>query len=408
YQRAFHELTYHMDLLHDEIGVALVTSSNEKLSPRLVEIWRLTSEALANVGQLPLALLPFNKTESFLSDIGEFTYRTAVRDLDEDPLSDKEVDSLKDLYNEAEDIQTELREVQHVVLDENLRWMDVQLALATQDEPMDNTIIDGFQTVEEKVGEYTEGNVDSAIIGLSAQEHSYDHLTGEDITEEEALERSKEIFNVEDENKMDLATSGEGSDVETYSISYDNGNKNAYLDMTVKGGHQMTLLVDRPINEKELSLDEGMEKAEEYLQTFGFEDIDIFQSNEFDDIGVYSFLSKEDDIRIHSDAIEVKIALDNGEILGLTAQNYLQNNRNRDIPEPKLSKDEALDAMSEDIDVQEDYLAIIDSDDGEEVLVYEFLGTYGDETYRIFINAMTGEEEEVEKLSGKEINYSNL
>src|SRR5699024_11983549 len=88
-----------------------------------------------------------------------------------------------------------------------------------------------------------------------------------------------------------------------------------YLDMTVKGGHPMTLLVDRPINEKELSLNEGMEKAEEYLQTFGFEDIDIFQSNEFDDIGVYSFLSKEDDIRIHSDAIEVKIALDNGEIL---------------------------------------------------------------------------------------------
>src|SRR5690625_1859565 len=97
YQRAFHELTYHMDLLHDEIGVALVTSSNEKLSPRLVEIWRLTSEALANVGQLPLALLPFNKTESFLSDIGEFTYRTAVRDLDEEPLSDEEYESLKSL-----------------------------------------------------------------------------------------------------------------------------------------------------------------------------------------------------------------------------------------------------------------------------------------------------------------------
>src|SRR5690625_4782443 len=97
YQRAFHELTYHLDLLHEQIGVALAVSSKERLSPQLVEIWRLTSEALANVGQLPLTLLPFNKTESFLSDIGEFTYSTAVRDLDEKPLSDEEYESLKSL-----------------------------------------------------------------------------------------------------------------------------------------------------------------------------------------------------------------------------------------------------------------------------------------------------------------------
>src|SRR5699024_4244781 len=68
YQRSFHELSYHMDLLHDKIGSSLAVSSKERLSPQLVEIWRLTSEALANVGQLPLALLPFNKTEEFLSD----------------------------------------------------------------------------------------------------------------------------------------------------------------------------------------------------------------------------------------------------------------------------------------------------------------------------------------------------
>src|SRR5690625_2632357 len=196
YQRAFHELTYHMDLLHDKIGTALAVSSAERLSPQLVEIWRLTSEALSNVGQLPLALLPFNKTEAFLSDIGEFTYQTAVRDLDKDPLSDEEVNSLKDLYKQAEDIESELREVQHVALKDNLRWMDVQLALATEDEPMDNTIIDGFETVEENVGEYTESNVDSPIIGASTKEHNFEFLTGRNISENEALDRGQQLFNV--------------------------------------------------------------------------------------------------------------------------------------------------------------------------------------------------------------------
>src|SRR5690625_2777850 len=69
YQRAFHELSYHMDLLHDKIGSSLAMNSRDRLSPQLVEIWRLTSEAHSNVGQLPLALLPFNKTEEFLSNI---------------------------------------------------------------------------------------------------------------------------------------------------------------------------------------------------------------------------------------------------------------------------------------------------------------------------------------------------
>src|SRR5699024_8221998 len=153
YQRSFHELSYHMDLLHDKIGTSLAMNSGARLSPQFVDIWRLTSEALTNVGQLPLTLLPFNKTEEFLSQIGDFTYRTAIRNLDDDPLTDDEIETLEKYYSQAEEIKDELRQVQHATLSDDLRWMDVELALATQEEQVDNTIIDGFQTVEKKVGE---------------------------------------------------------------------------------------------------------------------------------------------------------------------------------------------------------------------------------------------------------------
>ncbi|MYL60408.1 germination protein YpeB, partial [Virgibacillus halodenitrificans] len=105
YQRSFHELSYHMDLLNDKIGTALAMNSNKSLSPQLVEIWRLSSEALSNVGQLPLGLLPFNKTEEFLADIGDFTYKTAVRNLEKDPLSEKETKALQNLYKQSGDIR---------------------------------------------------------------------------------------------------------------------------------------------------------------------------------------------------------------------------------------------------------------------------------------------------------------
>src|SRR5699024_9868791 len=368
YQRAFHELSYHMDVLHDTIGTSLAMNSREKLSPQLVEIWRLTSEALSNVGQLPLTLLPFNKTEEFLSNIGDFTYRTAVRDLDEEPLTDKEIQSLKDLYEQAGEIKDELREVQHVVLDRNLRWMDVQLALATEDEPGDNTIIDGFKTVEKKVEGYSEANANSSIMGSSLEDHPFKNIKGETLNEKEALQVGKSLFNIENEEKLNLAKSGDGSDIPLYSISYQNGNKKAYMDMTQKGGHPLTLLVDRPIGEKKLSLNEGQKKSEQYLRDHNFEQMTLSESREYDHVGVYSFVYEEDDIRIYPDSIEIKVALDQGDILGVSAKNYFMHHHDRDIPEPNITKEEAKKNVNPNVDIQEENVAIIENDLGEEVL----------------------------------------
>lgn len=65
YQRAFHDLTYQVDQLHDKIGSTLAMNSKKTLSPALAEVWKTTSEAHNNVSQLPLTLMPFNKTEEF-------------------------------------------------------------------------------------------------------------------------------------------------------------------------------------------------------------------------------------------------------------------------------------------------------------------------------------------------------
>ncbi|MFC2948292.1 germination protein YpeB [Virgibacillus sediminis] len=406
YQRAFHELTYRMDLLNDEIGTAVAMNSPTKLSPQLVDIWRLTSEALSDVGQLPLGLLPFNKTEEFLSDIGDFTYRTAVRDLENDPLTEEESKLLKELYQQSGEIKNELRQVQHVALENNLRWMDVQMALADEGEPADNTIIDGLKTVDKAAGEFSESNANSSITGVSTREHEYKYLNGEKIDEDEALKRARDIFAADKEENLTITRTGDGADIPMYSLSYRNEEKNGYMDMSVQGGYPLTVLVDRPIQEKKLSLHEGMEKAEEYINQFGFENMTVFQSSEYNNIGVYSFLYMEDDVRIYPDSMEVKVALDNGDIVGFTAQNYFMNHTDRGLEEPEISMEEAKAEVNPGVDIQEEFLSVIENDLGEEVLTYEFLGVLDNETYRIFINAMDGSEEKVEKLDGKEINYA--
>ncbi|WP_121639786.1 germination protein YpeB [Virgibacillus sp. Bac330] len=406
YQRAFHDLTYRVDVLNDKIGSALAMNSNQQLSPQLVEIWRITSEALSDVGQLPLGLLPFNKTEEFLANIGEFTYRTAVRDLKKEPLSDQETKALEKLYNQSGEIKDELRKVQHTTLENNLRWMDVQLALANEDQQLDNTIIDGFKTVEKKVDGFTEGGGDTSTSNKSVRDHEFKFLTGNQMTNENALTKASKLLGVKNKDKLRITESGKGADVPVYSVSYHNEEESGYLDLSQKGGHPLTLLINRPINQKKISLNEAMRKAEKYLKTNQFENMTVFQSAQYGDIGAFSFLYNKDGIRYYSDALEVKVALDNGEILGLTAIDYFMNHVDREKVEPKISVDEAKEMVNPNVDIQEEYLAVIDNDLGEEVLTYEFLGTMGNETYRIFINANDGREEQIEKLSGSEVNYA--
>ncbi|MFC0299414.1 germination protein YpeB [Virgibacillus soli] len=408
YQRSFHELSYHMDLLHDKIGTALAMNSPTSLSPQLIEIWRITSEALSNVGQLPLTLLPFNKTEGFLSNIGDFTYRTAVRDLDTEPLSKKEMRTLRDLYGQAHDIKNELRQVQHLVLDNNLRWMDVQLALATQDEQADNTIIDGLKTVEKKVEGYAEGNDDSPLIGPNTEDHTFENVKGKKISEQEALEQGQRIFHIKDTSKVKVTKTGDGATNPLYSLSYEENDKRAYMDISEKGGHPITLLVNRTMDEKKLSLNDGYEAARKYIKKLGLDQMVLLQSAEYDDTGVYSFIYEDNGVRVYPDSVDVKVALDNGDIIGLTTRNFYMNHKKRDIPQPEISKEEAERSLNPNLKIHEDFVAIVENDLGKEVLVYEFLGTLDDDTYRIFINANDGKEEIVEKLGHAEMNFSGI
>lgn len=410
YQRAFHTLTYKMDLLHDKIGTTLAMNSRQSLSPALADVWRLTSEAHSNVGQLPLTLLPFNKTEEFLANIGDFSYRTAVRDLDKEPLTDKEYDSLKKLYSNSAEIQKELRKVQHLVLKNNLRWMDVEMALASGKETADNTIIDGFKTVEKTVEGYGETDLGPTTVSLERKDKNFKHLKGKQISEQEAINIAQKYSGFRNKVIVNATENGKGSDYGFYSVSIQDQKtkQEASMDITKIGGYPIWFILSRDINIQKISLNEAASKASQFLKDNGFKDLELFESAQYNHTGVFNFVVKEDNVRIYPDSIKVKIAMDNGNVVGLSAGNYLQSNHVRSKQTPAISLEEARAKINPQVKVMEDRLAVVENDLKKEVLCYEFLGTLGDDTYRIFINAETGHEEIVEKLKNAEPIYEDV
>ncbi|QGQ46716.1 germination protein YpeB [Metabacillus sediminilitoris] len=404
YQRAFHDLSYRVDQLHDRIGATLAMNSKKSLSPALVDVWRITSEAQSDVGQLPLALLPFNKTEEFLAGISDFSYRTAVRDLEKEPLSDDEYKTLEQMYTKSEEIQNELRNVQHLAIENNLRWMDVELALASGQKQADNTIIDGFKTVEENVEGYSEADFGTSFMSNEKEiNKGFKELEGKEINEAEAKKIAK-TFVSNGVSDVKVAKNGEGSKFEFYSVSMHDkkNNVDVNMDLTQKGGHPIFLVQNREVKKQSISLNEASNSARKFLEKHGFKDLDLFESDQYDNIGVFSFVSINEGVRIYPDAIKMKVALDDGKVIGFSARDYLAAHKKREIEKPKISKEAAAKMLNPSLAVQEDRLAIIVDEFGEEVLCFEFLGTINKDTYRIFINAENGNEEKIEKLKNPE------
>ncbi|WP_110927593.1 germination protein YpeB [Bacillus massiliglaciei] len=411
YQRAFHDLSYQVDLLHDKIGSTLAMNTRHSLSPALTEVWRMASEAQNDVGQLPLALLPFNKTEEFLSDIGDFTYKTAVRDLEKDPLTTDEYKRLQSLYKQSEDIQNEMRKVQYQVINNNLKWMDVETALASGDEKADNTIVDGFKTVEKKVTAYSEANSVNDISMKSTEEKNknFQNLKGELISKKEALSIFEKYANLPDDAKVQADENKKGSKYGFYSLnaSTESGLE-VNMDITKKGGYPIWFMNNRDVKESKLSLHDAEKKAVNFLKEHDFTSLQLYESNQYDHIGLFNFVTVIDGVRVYPDSVKVKVALDDGTIIGVSAADYLESNKERSIKKPKLSAAQAKEKINSNVKVMEQREAVIMNDEDKEVLCHEFLGTIGNDTYRIFINAENGREEKIEKLKNAEPAYQKL
>ena len=68
----------------------------------------------------------------------------------------------------------------------------------------------------------------------------------------------------------------------------------------------------------------------------------------------------------------MKVALDDGEVVGFSAKDYLMNHRKRDIKAPKISRKEAEKTLNKHVKIEDTHVALVQNDMSEEVLCYEF------------------------------------
>ena len=108
-----------------------------------------------------------------------------------------------------------------------------------------------------------------------------------------------------------------------------------------------------------------------------------------------NYAYKQDNVIMYPDLIKVKVALDNGEILGIETTGYLNNHTVRDISNVKITEDEAKKDLNQDLEITSSGMAMIPTEWETEILCYEFKGKVDDKEFLVYINAENGREEDI-------------
>ncbi|MEW9699019.1 germination protein YpeB [Paenibacillus sp. SI8] len=404
YQRAFHDLSFHVDKLQTELGntLAVNTASEPSYRKGLVNVWRLTSQAQNDINQLPLSLLPFNKTQDFLANMANFSYRMSVRDMTKQPLNEQEVKTLTALYDHSKDITTELRGVQSKVITNNLRWMDVETALVSQNEVHDNAIIDGFSTVDKKVGAYEEMNWGPGNLSIFSK-NDVKMLSGEEMTADSVKQKAAQFLGTTDTAQMKVIENGNaGPEYQSFSVvvpGVGGTEGDIQMDYTKKGGHLIYFMKPRNVPATKFDLRQARDVANEFLDQHEYKDMSAVSYNQYQNTANIIFAKREKEITIYPQQVSVMVALDNLEVTGVQATDYVFGQKQRNLgAAPKVSVEEARKTLSKTMEVTSQSLAIIKNDLDEEVLCHEFIGKMNGNLYRVYVNGDLGTEEKIENI----------
>ncbi|NLM37876.1 MAG: germination protein YpeB [Firmicutes bacterium] len=422
YNRSFSELSIHVGELENKLAEALVSNSRPHLVKTFSDIWRQAYLSQEDLGQLPLASVELNRTKEFLAKVGAFSHRIVTKlnqktDSMAVPaatgervqhLADRDWDTLNTLYQQARYLADQLVDLQESLLEADERWLPVDrlstaaLSADVSERLETNKITKGFMMMEDGFKRLPDPEMEGNLLSFQPDPKG---ITGAEISQEQGREIASSFVNKEEplyEVAYDEKIDGDYP-LYLYTLKKkENKGKAATsgrLALTVKGGHVAWVLKERGVAKEKLSLDEAKEAARKYMASRGYRGLTPVGAEEYRNVAVVSLCSQSGDTVIYPEMVKVQVALDDGEIMGVETMSYLTfHNPNRRIASPRLAVVDARSRLNKRFNVDSINKAIILNDQYEEVLTYECVGRLGQNRYRIYLNADTGEEERIQRI----------
>lgn len=223
-------------------------------------------------------------------------------------------------------------------------------------------------------------------------------LTGEEIDENKAKQIAEEFIGKDKIKEINSNGVSENANIPSYDFAIktnNNNDTNLWISVSRKGGHVVFMNYNREASVEVINMEKANELGKEFLNTRGISNMKETYYMKQDGIVTINYAYMQNDVIMYPDLIKLKVALDNGEILGIETTGYLNSHTERTLEEVQISKEKAKESLNKELEILSEGLAVIPTEYQTEVLCYEFKGKVEDREFLVYINAITGREEDV-------------
>lgn len=394
YDYSFSEIVNDINNIESYLAKAMISKSPNHAAETLTKIWNYSNMALIYFGNIPFENSGDNQTVKFLNQVSDYSYTLSRKSIQNEELTEEDFKNLDTLHKYAVDLCNIINQLSEELYAGTISWDDLKdesRFAFTSDEN-----VNAFLNIESNFDDY-EGLIYDGAYSDYQEKTDKLGLTGEEIDENTAKEKVKEIFGNDKINEIKSNGISVGGDIESYNFSVDLKDKyyDAEISISKKGGWIVEMIRNREVTESKITNEEASEIGKKFLQERGFDNMVqtyyLVQNNMI----TVNYAYEENGIIMYPDLVKVKIALDNGEILGMEAKGYLNSHTQRNLPAEKITIDEARSTLNPNLKILSEKKAVIPKDDKSEKYCYEFKGIVNDKNFLVYINVETGEEEEI-------------
>ena len=396
YNMAFYELVDYMQNVESYLAKSIITKSANHGAETLTNLCREANLAQTYLAMLPIESQELENTQKFLNQVSDFSYSLSRKNISDEELSDDDLNNLTQLHEYSIELANTLNQLSEDLNAGRITWKDLTkkgtVAFAQQ---VSNISQDSFSNLEENFHEYS-GLIYDGAYSEHLTNGAKKALTGDNIDENTALQKAKELIG---EDKIKEITSlglSENSDIPGYNFSAQtNEGDNINVAISQKGGHIISMNSNRTVDAEIISQEEANEIGKNFLGQKGFPNMQATYFLKQDGIVTINYAYNQNGVIVYSDLIKVKVALDNGEIMGMETTGYLNSHCDRDVSNSKITMEEAKTKINNRLELTSEGMAIIPTEWQTEILCYEFKGKVDGTDFLVYINAETGEEEDI-------------
>ena len=394
YNQSLYELLYYMDNVRNYLAKATISTSATNGAETLTNLWREANLAQTYLSMLPMQAQELESTEKFLNQVSDYSFRITRKNIKGEKLSDEDIKNLENLHKYSIEINNVVNQISFDLNAGNMKWSDLVGDKKVDYAQQVSTNFNMADTLEENLHEYSGLIYDGAFSEhiVSAEKKA---LKGDKISEEDAKNKAKEFIGEEIEEITSLGFS-ENAPIPAYSFSIKNKTReNINISISETGGFIVYMNSDKKIEVENLNFDEANKKGKEYLKQKGFENMEQTYYLKNEGIMTINYAYSQNGVIMYPDLIKLKVALDDGKVLGIETTGYLSNHTKRDTSKVKITKEKAKEKLNKNLNIQSEILAVIPTEWKSEILCYEFKGKIEETEYLVYINAENGEEEQI-------------